>query len=263
VLDADTMQAYAVGDDGDDEGVLDDDDDDDDDQEPFDDVDDDDDEAAANALLADEQDQDIVEDAVGIYVEHSGMATQRDGPTCCECLIRCCYCCCCCCSDSIYSVDARVLPTGPQGSEEVRVVSGGGDDVARVWNPRTGKTFFTLAGHADTVLDVKFNHDSMMIATASMDGTVRVWDSITGALHSVLEGPSDSLDVCWYFTTMLPISYTQLVSLSLSLLVWLVGFIHGNMTISSGSHGTPKETLCYQEVQMAFVTCGWLSMASQ
>jgi WD40 repeat protein len=139
------------------------------------------------------------------------------GHTCCECLIRC----CCCCSDSIYSVDARVLPTGPQGSEEVRVVSGGGDDVARVWNPRTGKTFFTLAGHADTVLDVKFNHDSMMIATASMDGTVRVWDSITGALHSVLEGPSDSLDVCWYFTTMLPISYTQLVSLSLSWSGWL------------------------------------------
>lgn len=50
-------------------------------------------------------------------------------------------------------------------------------------------------GHKDTVSDIDFNCDGKLVATASYDATVKIWESQTGKLLQTLEGPGDSIDV--------------------------------------------------------------------
>ncbi len=43
-------------------------------------------------------------------------------------------------------------------------------------------------GHTDPVLSVAWNHDGTRLATASDDGTARIWDPTTGRAEAVLVG---------------------------------------------------------------------------
>jgi WD40 repeat protein len=47
-----------------------------------------------------------------------------------------------------------------------------------------------LEGHLDCVKAVVFSPDGQLVASASMDNTVRVWETATGQCRSVLEGHS-------------------------------------------------------------------------
>ncbi len=49
----------------------------------------------------------------------------------------------------------------------------------------------TLAGHTHWVNDVAFSPDGLRVATASADGTARVWDATSGKLVHTLAGHSD------------------------------------------------------------------------
>jgi WD40 repeat protein len=49
----------------------------------------------------------------------------------------------------------------------------------------------TLEGHSDWVRAVAFSLDGKLVASASNDRTVRLWDSTTGAALQTLEGHSD------------------------------------------------------------------------
>lgn len=54
---------------------------------------------------------------------------------------------------------------------------------AQIWSVDPFELVLTLTGHTDDVVDAVFDPAGDRVATASLDGTVRVWDSATGELQ--------------------------------------------------------------------------------
>lgn len=61
-----------------------------------------------------------------------------------------------------------------------RMVTGAGDNTARIWDCDTQTTMATLTGHRNWVLCVSWSPDAELIATGSMDNTIRLWEADKG-----------------------------------------------------------------------------------
>jgi WD40 repeat protein len=75
-------------------------------------------------------------------------------------------------------------------------------DTARLWNAETGDLMATLKGHqgkAEGAYHVAFSPDNQRLVIASSDDTsddkkiVRIWDTMTGELMTILEGHTESV----------------------------------------------------------------------
>lgn len=74
------------------------------------------------------------------------------------------------------------------------VVSGGDDNVAIIWNRDTGAVVHRLEGHKAKIMSVRASPDGAMIATASWDRRIGVWDVATGALIRWLTGHTSNIN---------------------------------------------------------------------
>jgi WD40 repeat protein len=83
---------------------------------------------------------------------------------------------------------------GPPPPYRNAVISPGGkylalslyrENIARLYECATGREL-QLAGHVDFVSGLAFSPDNSTLATGSMDGTIRLWNTRTGAAQAVL-----------------------------------------------------------------------------
>ncbi len=74
-----------------------------------------------------------------------------------------------------------------------RIVTGSGDQTARIWSADGRGDPIILAGHTDEVVQARWSPDGARIATASKDGSARVWTATGEGPPVVLLGHTDEL----------------------------------------------------------------------
>lgn len=79
-------------------------------------------------------------------------------------------------------------------SDGARIVTGGRDRLARIWDGQTGRHLRDLRGHRGQVLDVAIAPGGSEVATASTDGTARIWETSTGVHQATLFGHTQFVD---------------------------------------------------------------------
>jgi WD40 repeat protein len=88
------------------------------------------------------------------------------------------------------NTDAHIwVSFSPDGS---RLVSSGFDRTVKLWKP-DGTLVANLAGHEDSVYRTVFSHDSQVLASASADYTIRVWNAADGQALRTLRGHQDEV----------------------------------------------------------------------
>lgn len=87
-------------------------------------------------------------------------------------------------SSVAFSPNGRSLAAGLWLSKER-----GDAGEARIWDVATGAETAHFVGHTDAVRAVAFSPDGSLLATGSMDGSVRMWDLKDGGLRATLFCP--------------------------------------------------------------------------
>lgn len=89
------------------------------------------------------------------------------------------------------------------GNDKPYLISGGDDERAIIWDMQTRTPAQELPGHTANVSAVQFHPTRPLILTASEDGTVRVWNSNTYRLETIL---SYGFERCWSLASLKTIS---------------------------------------------------------
>ncbi len=83
------------------------------------------------------------------------------------------------------------------GSYSGILVSGGDDQMIKLWDVASGRCLRTMQGHTRRVWSFAVSQDQRLLATGSDDRSVRLWDVATGQCLRTLEG---HLDWVWAVT---------------------------------------------------------------
>lgn len=75
------------------------------------------------------------------------------------------------------------------GNETEKLISGSDDFTMFLWNPEVDrKCVQRMTGHQQLINDVKFSPDARIIASASFDKSIKLWDGKTGKFIATLRG---------------------------------------------------------------------------
>jgi WD40 repeat protein len=69
----------------------------------------------------------------------------------------------------------------------------GGSSFIGVWNSSDGRALFNITAHSGAVQSLAYSPDGSLIASASLDHTVRIWNATNGDPIHTLSGHSDSV----------------------------------------------------------------------
>lgn len=102
-------------------------------------------------------------------------------------------------SATISGHGATILAVQFAPNTSSRMVTGAGDCTARIWDCDTQTVQYTLKGHTNWVLCVQWSPRADVIATGSMDTTIRLWDANKGkAIGGPLRGHRKYVSsLCW------------------------------------------------------------------
>lgn len=104
-------------------------------------------------------------------------------------------------SGSLYERAKRYYDTFMKGKQE-QLVSGSDDFSLHLWGflgrGGTSKPITRMVGHQQPVVQVGFSPNGRLIASASFDKSVRLWDAATGKFVVTLRGHVERVyQVCW------------------------------------------------------------------
>ena len=116
-----------------------------------------------------------------------------------------------------------------------------GDKTCRIWSMKTHKLAQILVGHAGGLCDCAWSSDDKIIATASDDTSLMLWDSWTGKCIRLLAGHECSVTCCAF---NLP-SSNVLASGSLDETLRLWDIKNGKCILVIPAHADPISTICF------------------
>jgi len=89
----------------------------------------------------------------------------------------------------ILAMKAKLRYDAVKGSDSERLVSGSDDFTLFLWKPEEDKkSVARMTGHQQLINEVLFSPDTRLIASASFDKSVKLWDGKTGKFLTTLRG---------------------------------------------------------------------------
>ena len=78
------------------------------------------------------------------------------------------------------------------------VINSHQEPVIRIWDATNGQVLHVLRAEERGIWEVKWSPDSQYLASAGIDGTVRVWDGKTGEQLVQFDSPEPIFSVDWH-----------------------------------------------------------------